>query len=148
MEFHHKRPNGCIRSVSEILFQLLCGKLLCTILSVKIPVVPSRITSPSAYSPLRPDTHSKFRCKAVGTDVFSGFLWGEPLAAVHFVVDMQRLCGSDESRKVAHQRVGRLKNLVRLNRRCSTSTPVSSRTSRTTACSSASPRFTYPATRI
>ena len=29
------------------------------ILSVKIPVVPSRITSPSAYSPLRPDTHSK-----------------------------------------------------------------------------------------
>ena len=31
MEFHHKRPNGCIRSVSEILFQLLCGKLLCTI---------------------------------------------------------------------------------------------------------------------
>ena len=28
MEFHHKRPNGCIRSVSEIL-QLLCGKLLC-----------------------------------------------------------------------------------------------------------------------
>ena len=50
----------------------------------------------------------KFRCKAVGTDVFSGFLWGEPLAAVHFVVDMQRLCGSDESRKVTHQRVGRL----------------------------------------
>ena len=40
------------------------------------------------------------------------------------------------------------KNLVRLNRRCSTSNPVSSRTSRTTACSSASPRFTYPATRI
>lgn len=32
-------------------------------------------------------------------------------AAVHFVVDMQRLCGSDESRKVAHQRVGRLKKL-------------------------------------
>ena len=35
----------------------------------------------------------KFRCKAVGTDVFSGFLWGEPFAAVHFVVDMQCLCG-------------------------------------------------------
>ena len=32
---------------------------LFSILPVKIPVVPSRITSPSAYSPLRPDTHSK-----------------------------------------------------------------------------------------
>ena len=28
-------------------------------LSVKIPVAQPRITSPSAYSPLRPDTHSK-----------------------------------------------------------------------------------------
>ena len=41
-----------------------------------------------------------------------------------------------------------LTRLVRLNRRCSTSNPVSSRTYRTTACSSASPRFAYPATRI
>ena len=32
---------------------------LFSILSVKIPVAQPRITSPSAYSPLRPDTHSK-----------------------------------------------------------------------------------------
>ena len=32
---------------------------LFSILSVKIPVAQPQITSPSAYSPLRPDTHSK-----------------------------------------------------------------------------------------
>lgn len=32
---------------------------LFSMLSVKIPVAQPRITSPSAYSPLRPDTHSK-----------------------------------------------------------------------------------------
>ena len=32
----------------------------------------------------------KFRCKAVGADIFSGFLRSKPLATVHFVVDIRK----------------------------------------------------------